>query len=100
MTIAPKISIVTPSFNQGRFLGETLQSLVDQAYPNLEVVIQDGGSNDGAIEIAQTFASKFPSIFRLFVEKDSGQADALNRGFARTTGATSGTVETGLGTAQ
>jgi glycosyltransferase involved in cell wall biosynthesis len=86
MDKVPSISIVTPSFNQGRYLGETLQSLVDQQYPRLEVIIQDGGSTDGAVAVAEGFVQRFPSIFRLYVEKDAGQADALNRGFARTTG--------------
>jgi glycosyltransferase involved in cell wall biosynthesis len=82
----PLISIVTPSYNQGQFLGETLQSLLDQYYPKLEVIIQDGGSTDGAITVAQEFVQRRPDVFQLYVEKDSGQADALNRGFARTRG--------------
>jgi len=82
----PLISIVTPSFNQGRYIRETLQSLVDQDYSNLEVIVQDGGSSDGAIAVAQEFVDRYPQIFRLFVEKDSGQSDALNRGFARAQG--------------
>lgn len=82
----PLISIVVPSYNQRAFIAETLQSLIDQEYPNLEVIIQDGQSTDGAIEVAQDFATRFPAVFKLFVEKDSGQADALNRGFARTKG--------------
>ncbi len=86
MNKPPAISIIVPSFNQGRFIAETLQSLVDQDYPNLEVIIQDGGSTDGAAEIAREFAEKHPQIFHLFVEKDEGQADALNRGFKRAKG--------------
>lgn len=80
------ISIVVPSFNQGTFIAETLQSLLDQNYPTLEVIIQDGGSSDRSVEIARDFAQRHPAIFKVFVERDSGQADALNRGFARTTG--------------
>ncbi|MBT7865529.1 MAG: glycosyltransferase, partial [Opitutales bacterium] len=86
MNELPKISIVTPSYNQGAYLGETLQSLVDQDYPNLEVIIQEGGSTDDSIEIAQKFVEQHPSTFELHVEKDSGQADALNRGFRKATG--------------
>ncbi len=82
----PLISIVTPSFNQGSYLAETLQSLLDQEYPRLEVIIQDGGSTDGAVAVAEEFVRRHPGIFRLYVEKDAGQADALNRGFARVTG--------------
>ena len=86
MSAWPSISIVVPSFNQADYLPETLQSIVDQNYPSLEVVIQDGGSRDGSIAIAQKFVRQFPETFKLFEEKDSGQADALNRGFARTSG--------------
>ena len=86
MTGNPLISIVTPSYNQAAFIRETLQSLVDQDYGNLEVIIQDGGSTDGAVEIAREFVDSYPHIFCLYVEKDDGQADALNRGFARARG--------------
>ncbi|WP_233862471.1 glycosyltransferase family 2 protein [Paraburkholderia adhaesiva] len=82
----PTISIVVPSFNQAQYLPETLQSLVDQNYPNLQVIIQEGQSRDGSVEIAEDFVRRYPEIFQLYVEKDDGQADALNRGFARTTG--------------
>ncbi len=82
----PSISIVVPSFNQAQYIEETLQSLVDQEYPKLQVVIQDGGSSDGSVNIAEDFVRRFPDVFQLFVEKDSGQADAINRGFARTNG--------------
>jgi len=86
MEDSPLISIVTPSFNQGRYLAETLQSLLDQNYPKLEVIIQDGGSTDNAIAVAQDFVHRWPNVFQLHVESDSGQADALNRGFARAKG--------------
>jgi glycosyltransferase involved in cell wall biosynthesis len=80
------ISIITPSFNQAKFLPETLDSLLAQNYPDLEVIIQDGGSKDGSVEIAQEYVRRYPSIFRLYVEKDDGQADALNRGFSKARG--------------
>ena len=86
MNESPKISIVTPSYNQGAYLGATLQSLVDQNYPNLEVIIQEGDSSDDSVEIAQRFVDQYPSIFQLHVENDCGQADALNRGFRKATG--------------
>ena len=86
MESLPLISIVTPSFNQGRFLRETLQSLVDQEYTNLEVIIQDGGSTDDSVAVAEEFVRRHPAVFRLFAEKDQGQSDALNRGFARARG--------------
>src|SRR5215470_5164449 len=82
----PRITVAVASFNQGRFIRETLQSLVDQAYPNLEVIIQDGGSTDGAVEIAQEFVERCPAVFQLHVERDTGHANALNRAFRRSTG--------------
>lgn len=85
-TDLPLISIVTPSFNQGKFLRETLESLVAQDYPRLEVIIQDGGSTDDSAAIAQDFAQRWPGVFKLTVEQDRGQAHALNLGFARTRG--------------
>jgi GT2 family glycosyltransferase len=79
----PKISIVTPSFEQGRFLARTISSVVNQAYPNVEYIVQDGGSTDGTLDTLRQFADKLT----LWVsEPDAGQADAINRGFARTTG--------------
>ncbi|CAN5601043.1 hypothetical protein BH20VER1_BH20VER1_18790 [soil metagenome] len=86
MTSFPLISIITPSFNQGKFIGETLESLIAQDYPNLEVIVQDGGSTDESIAIAQQYVERYPQIFRLFVEKDRGQAHALNLGFAKARG--------------
>jgi len=90
----PRISIAVPSFNHGRFISETLQSLVDQQYPNLEVIVQDGGSTDGAAEIAQEFAGRFPHVFRLYVEKDRGHAHALNMAFRKSTGSILGYLNT------
>ena len=86
MNELPKISIVTPSFNQGAFLAEALQSLVDQNYPHLEVIIQDGKSTDDSVRIAETFVQQHPELFKLYVESDRGQADALYRGFEKATG--------------
>ncbi len=82
----PLISIVVPSYNQGHFLGETLQSLIDQDYPRLEVIVQDGASKDNSVELAQDFARRHPGVFQVFSEKDKGHAQALNRGFAKTRG--------------
>lgn len=90
----PLISIAVPSFNQGRFIRETLQSLVDQQYPNLEVIVQDGGSTDGAVEIAQEFVQRHPGTFKLFVEKDKGHAQAVNRAFRRASGEILGYLNT------
>jgi glycosyltransferase involved in cell wall biosynthesis len=86
MLVEPRISIVVPSFNQARYLDETLQSLAKQNYPNLEVIVQDGGSTDDSVRIASKYAQSYPHIFNIFVEKDHGQAHGLNLGFQKTTG--------------
>ncbi len=86
-----RITIVVPSYNQGVFIRETLRSLVDQQYPNLEVIVQDGGSTDGAVEIAQEFVERYPGTFLLHVQKDRGHAHALNMAFARSTETSSAT---------
>jgi len=79
----PKISIVTPSFNQGQFLEETIRSVLLQGYPNLEYIIIDGGSTDSSVEIIK----KYESWLVYWVsEKDGGQSEAINKGFERTTG--------------
>lgn len=83
----PSIAIVIPSFQQARFLDMTLQSVLQQAYPNLQVVVMDGGSTDGSVEIMQRYAD---SLTYWVSAADGGQADAIHRGFARTDGAIMG----------
>ena len=79
----PKISIVTPSFNQAQFLEETILSVITQNYPNLEYVIIDGGSTDGSVGIIK----KYEKHLTYWVsEQDNGHGDALNKGFAKSTG--------------
>ena len=79
----PKISIVTPSYNQGRFLEETIRSVLLQNYPNLEYIIMDGGSTDNSVEIIKKYE---PWISYWTSEKDGGQVAAINRGFQQSTG--------------
>jgi glycosyltransferase involved in cell wall biosynthesis len=79
----PKISIVTPSFNQAVFLEHTIQSVLGQNYPNLEYIIIDGGSTDGSVEIIKKYAAH---LAYWVSEKDSGQTNAINKGFRRATG--------------
>jgi glycosyltransferase involved in cell wall biosynthesis len=79
----PLISIITPSYNQGRFLRETIQSVLSQDYPNLEYLIVDGGSSDGSVEIIQHY---FSQLTWWVSEPDQGQADAINKGFAHANG--------------
>lgn len=80
---APTISLVTPSFQQGRFLERTIYSVVSQRYPALEYIVQDGGSSDETADVLRQFA---PFLTRWASDVDSGQADAINRGFESTTG--------------
>jgi glycosyltransferase involved in cell wall biosynthesis len=79
----PKISIVTPSFNQAGFIERTICSVLDQHYPNLEYIIMDGGSTDGTVEIIKKYES-----YLLFwaSEKDKGMYDAIQKGFEKSSG--------------
>jgi glycosyltransferase involved in cell wall biosynthesis len=83
MTDLPKISVVVPSYNQGQFLGETLKSVANQHYLNLELIVMDGGSTDNSVDIIR----KYEDLITYWVsEPDKGQTDALIRGFERATG--------------
>jgi len=79
----PKISIITPSYNQGQFLEETINSVLAQDYPNLEYIVVDGGSSDNSASIIKKYESK---INYWVSEKDSGQSEAINKGFKKATG--------------
>lgn len=82
----PKISIVIPSYNKVAYIEATLLSIINQNYPNLEVIIQDGGSNDGTVEIIKKYAKRYPKIFKWESKKDKGQVDAINKGLKKTSG--------------
>jgi len=86
MKSPPKISVVIPSYNKVEYIQETLDSIVSQSYPNLEVIIQDGGSIDGTIEIIKKYAKKYPEIIQWESKKDRGQTDAINKGLKKATG--------------
>lgn len=79
----PRVTIVTPSFNQGQFLEETIRSVLLQSYPNLEYIIVDGGSTDDSVEIIR----KYERWLTYWVsEPDRGQGSAINKGFRHSTG--------------
>jgi len=83
MTAWPRISLVTPSFNQARYIVWTVRSVLLQRYPDLEYILMDGGSNDGTMQQLEPYRAHFAHITSA---KDQGQADALRRGLALTTG--------------
>ncbi|MFV0444836.1 MAG: glycosyltransferase [Planctomycetaceae bacterium] len=80
---APKISIVTPNLNQGPYLEATIRSVVDQGYPNVEYIVQDGCSKDESLDVIRRFEDR---IAHWASEKDSGQTNAINRGMRHATG--------------
>ncbi len=79
----PRVTVVTPSFNQASFLEATLRSVILQGYPDLEYIVMDGGSTDGSVEIIEKYA---PWINHWQSGRDRGQSDAINSGFSRATG--------------
>jgi glycosyltransferase involved in cell wall biosynthesis len=81
--ILPKISVVVPSFNQASYLEATLKSILEQNYPNLELIVIDGGSKDGSIELIKRYA---PRLSYWVSEPDGGQTFGLIKGFSRSTG--------------
>jgi glycosyltransferase involved in cell wall biosynthesis len=77
----PRISIVTPSLNQGRYIAQTIESVMAQSYPDVEHIVVDGGSNDGTLDVL----ARYPHL-RVVSEQDRGHSDAINKGFRMATG--------------
>ncbi|MBO9410893.1 MULTISPECIES: glycosyltransferase family 2 protein [unclassified Ruegeria] len=89
MTNMPKISLVVPNLNCAEFLEQTITSIVNQSYPNLELILSDGGSTDGSLDIVEKYRGAFTHIIS---EPDTGQANAVNKGFALATGEVMGWI--------
>ena len=84
-----KISIITPSYNQGQFIEETILSVLNQTYKNIEYILVDGGSTDNTMEIVNRYRDRINIVIS---EKDKGQSDAINKGFRLCTGTLSGWI--------
>ncbi|HNS39415.1 MAG TPA: glycosyltransferase family 2 protein, partial [Promineifilum sp.] len=82
-TALPRITVVTPSLNQGRYIENAIRSVLEQGYPNLEYIIRDAGSTDESIEVIKRYRRQ---ISHVIIEPDDGPADAINKAFAIATG--------------
>jgi glycosyltransferase involved in cell wall biosynthesis len=78
----PRITVVTPSYNQAQFIRATIDSVLSQGYPDLEYFVMDGGSSDGTVEILKSYSDKIKWVSK----KDNGQTDAINKGLRLGTG--------------
>ena len=82
MEILPKITIITPSYNQKDFIEQTIKSVISQGYPNLEYIVMDGGSTDGTLDILKKYEDRIQWVS----EKDRGQSHAINKALKMATG--------------
>lgn len=79
----PLVSIITPSYNQGKYIGETLRSVIRQDYPGIEYIVIDGGSTDNSVDVINQYKNQLAYFVS---EEDKGQSDAINKGFSKATG--------------
>lgn len=86
LSLKPLISIVTPCYNSEVFLEECIRSVLDQDYPFIEHIIQDGGSTDGTIQLLKKYSKKYNKIIKWKSQKDNGQSDGLNSALQRAKG--------------
>ena len=82
----PLVSIITPSYNHGRFLQETIESVLHQDYPHIEHIVVDGASTDGTVALLRTYGERYPDRFRWISEPDGGQSEAINKAIAMVKG--------------
>lgn len=88
MTEYPLVSVVTPAYHMARFIGDTIESVIGQDYPNIEYIVMDGGSTDGTLDVIRRYERLATAnvTFRWSSAPDAGTADAINKGFARAHG--------------
>jgi glycosyltransferase involved in cell wall biosynthesis len=84
--VLPSFAVVVPSFNQAKYLPATLDSILDQNYPNTEIFVADGGSTDGSADILADYVSRYPDLIRYVSAPDGGHHHGVNKGIASTTG--------------
>lgn len=82
----PKFAVVIPSFNQANYIAATLDSVLAQDYPNMEIFVADGGSKDGSVEIVADYAARHPGLIRYHSGPDGGHHFGVNKGIANTDG--------------
>ena len=82
----PKISVITPNYNYANYIGQTIESVINQDYENVEHIIVDDGSTDKSVEIIQEYVNKYPEKIRLITQENKGQSMAINVGFKNSTG--------------